>query len=145
MVLACLLAGLLSGCVAADNRQCRQVIRDYEAACREGDLESILKCIDKDSARVIRGITGIAGNLFAVEDEAILNRVSEVLFGLDFVANFMKTIQFDIDGIEVENDETYAVGTVSYQNLLGSHVSREIRITFTMEDGAWYVSKIKFI
>lgn len=127
-VAAILIAALLmtfSGC--GESGKVKETIAALQKACNEKDVDGILACIDNPIINVIKGASGLAGDLFGTDIDDLIDTLGEYLDDiLDLTSpDILETLRIKVSKVTVKDGKAYASALISGQGL-GSGFSKNV-------------------
>lgn len=140
----------VTGCGSKDADVIEQRIQDFVIKCNDLDIDGILRCLDpsvsEPIALTISGIEMLAKmsgtsvdkhEMFAAISDVVLD--SEGVDGMDF----FKSIEVEIDHIDVEDNLAYAYSYISYV-ISDIKFKKEAVIYMVEQADIWYVQDLEF-
>ena len=149
VLIICMLLCTMAGC-KQDTTVLEQRIQDFAVKCNELDIDGMLRCLDpsvsEPIALTISGIEMVAKlsgspvdkyELFSAVSDVILD--SEGINGMDF----FKSIEVEVDHIDVEENVAYAYCYISYV-ISDIKFKKEAVIYMIEQADIWYVQDLEF-
>lgn len=146
LTLGLLLLLSLAGCAGGDQRQIRSTLKTFETACQQLDLNTMLDCMDPDTAQAVRNGASLLGQVTGQSAEEVLDATAPFLFGDDYTSSdFLRSFRLTVEDIAVAEDSATALCTLSY-TMNGEEKQRDVsvRLVKLEIDGkqGWYISDL---
>lgn len=137
----------MSGC-ASNSSKIKNTLGEFEYACQNLDIDSMLDCIDPMIADPIRLAVAIYSGATGQDYEDFLDGIFDELvgslFGTEFDPyDFLGTISISDTKIKAKSNMATAECTLNFE-IAGEHFEKdaEIYLTKDKDDDNWYISSI---
>lgn len=135
---------ILTGCGNADKKECKEVLKEFQYACNNIDVNSMLDCMDPDIADPIRILISAAG----ADPTECLDMFSDILwYGLNESESGAEEVltSLVIEPEEVEVEDNYAVVYCKMSCMAdGVEVVRFADAEMKLHNDSWYIMEIYF-
>ena len=135
----------LTGCGGSGKKECENVLEEFQYACNNVDVNSMLECIDPNVADPIKILIASTGE----DPDECLEYLSEaILYDLsadgENVDEMLASIVIEPEEIEVEDNYAVAYCRVSCV-INGVDVVRFADIEMKTHDESWYITNLFFV
>lgn len=129
---------------SGEKGEIKTLIKNYENACNDLDMEAILDCINPSIASKIELATGVLGMLTGADSDELFDKLSgllstEALGGKDFFGS----LKIKVKDIEIDGDTAVVTADISY-TVKDKSTQEEATIDCVRVDDVWYVGTLGF-
>lgn len=136
------------GCTSKAS-QIKDTLSEFEYACRNLDVDAMLKCIDPDVSDPIRLGMAVFSTITGTDYEDIVDvlfaNISEGEFGTSFDAkDFLSTISVSDVKVKTKKNTATVTCKISFE-LAGEQFERDAAIDMGKRDDKWYITYFEIL